>query len=119
MKKPIPTEARTPAAPVGPKQTTLRQTFIMTNRNGLHARPSAQLVKTLNQFHCEVIVKHDSASANGRSIMGLMCLAVGCESKMTLVMTGDDAPQAIAAVQRLFDTQFEEAYAPPNKSAIG
>jgi phosphocarrier protein HPr len=118
MRNPIPTEARETAASAGPKQTILRRTFIMTNRNGLHARPCALLDKALQPFSCEVKVEHDGASTDGRSLFGLMGLAVGCESKMTFVMSGSDAPQAMAAVQRLFDTQFEEAYAPHNKSAV-
>ena len=118
MKNPIPNEARKTAASAGPKQTVLRRTFIMTNRNGLHARPCALLIKALNKFHCDVSVEHDGEIANGHSILGLMCLAVGCESKMTFVMTGDDAPQAMAAVQKLFNTRFEEAYTPGNKLVI-
>ena len=90
----------------------------MTNRNGLHARPCALLDKALQPFSCEVKVEHDGASTDGRSLFGLMGLAVGCESKITFVISGNDAPQAMAAVQRLFDTEFEEAYAPPNKSAV-
>lgn len=58
------------------------------------------------------------ASTDGRSLFGLMRLAVGCESKLTFVMSGSDAPQAMAAVQRFFDTQFEEAYVPHNKLAV-
>lgn len=87
----------------------------MTNRNGLHARPCALLDKALRPFSCEVKVEHDGASTDGRSLFGLMGLAVGCESEMTFAMTGDDAPQAMAAVQRLFETHFEEVYVPGNK----
>ncbi|MBP9901757.1 MAG: HPr family phosphocarrier protein [Verrucomicrobia bacterium] len=58
------------------------------------------------------------ASANGRSILGLMCLVVGYESRLTIVMNGKDAPEAMAAVQQLFETSFEAAYAPGNKLAV-
>jgi phosphocarrier protein HPr len=119
MKKPDQTDARKSATPVSPKQTTLRPTFIMTNPNGLHAQPCAMLDKALQPFTCEVKVEHDGASTDGRSLFGLLGLAVGCESKITFVMSGDDATQAMAAVQQLFDTKFEVAYAPPNKSSTG
>jgi len=105
-------------APAGPFQPPLRQTFIMTNRNGLHARPCALLIKVLQNFTCGVIVEHAGASANGRSILGLMCLSVSYESRVTFVMSGSDAPQAMAAVKRLFYTEFEDAYAPHNKPAV-
>jgi phosphocarrier protein HPr len=114
----MPTNRQKPAAPASPIQPPLRQTFIMTNHNGLHARPCALLIKVLQDFTCGVSVEHDGASANGRSILGLMCLAVGYKSKLTFVVSGKDAPQAMAAVQQLFVTQFEEAYAPGNKLAV-
>jgi phosphocarrier protein len=114
MKKPIPTPARKSAVLATSKETTLRRTFIMTNRNGLHARPCALLDKALQPFTCKVKVEHDGASTDGRSLFGLMGLAVGYESQMTFVMSGGDATQAMAAVERLFETQFEEAYAPHN-----
>ena len=118
MKKNQPTELRKPCLPVGHKPTTLRRTFIMLNRNGLHARPCALLINALLKFKCAVDVEHDGAVTAGRSIMGLMCLAVGYESKVTFIMNGNDAPQAMAAVQQLFDTQFEEAYMPGNNLVV-
>ena len=54
MKKPNPTDARKTVVPAASKETTLRRTFIMTNRNGLHARPCALLDKALQPFTCEV-----------------------------------------------------------------
>lgn len=91
----------------------LRREFTMTNRNGLHARPCALLEKALRPFTCDALVKHGASSTNGRSIFGLMGLAVGYETKLTFVIRGSDAAPAMAAVQRLlFDTEFQEAYLP-------
>ena len=115
MKKPTQPAAHKKIAPDGPNKPTLRQTFIMTNRNGLHARPCALLVKTLRPFACEVKVEHDDATASGHSILGLMALAAGFESKLMFIISGGEAARAMAAVQRLFETQFEAAYAAENK----
>jgi phosphocarrier protein HPr len=102
------TETKVSAArPVTP---ILRQTFIMNNPNGLHARPSALIVKTLRPFQCKATVECKGLRANAESILGLMSLAAACGSKMTFTVTGGDAAQAMAAVHRLFDTHFEEAY---------
>jgi phosphotransferase system HPr (HPr) family protein len=115
MKKTTQTATHKKIAPDGPNKPTLRQTFAMTNRNGLHARPCALLVKTLRPFACEVKVEHDGATASGNSILGLMSLAVGFGSKLTFIINGSEAARAMAAVQQLFETQFEKAYAPENK----
>lgn len=118
MKKTTQPVSHKKTASDGPAEPTLRQTFAMTNRNGLHARPCALLVKTLRPFACDVKVEHGDATASGNSILGLMALAAGFGSRMTFIITGSEAARAMAAVQRLFETQFEEAYAPENKVVV-
>ena len=110
MKKTTQTATYKKIAADGPNKRTLRQTFAMTNRYGLHARPYALLVKTLRPFACEVKVENDDATASGNSILGLMVLAAGFGSKLTFVISGSEAARAMAAVQRLFDTHFEDVY---------
>ena len=115
MKKPTSVDARKFAAPAAPAQPALRQTFIMTGRNGLHARSCAALIQTLQPFACEVKVECGDAVANGNSILGVMSLAAGFESKLTFTITGSKATEAMAAVQQLFESKFEKACAVGNK----
>ncbi len=86
------------------------RTFVYTNFRGLHARPAALLVKYLSGFKCSVVAQCNGEPANAKSILGLLCLAVGCQSKVTFTATGPDAPEAMAAIERLFERQFDEAY---------
>ena len=88
----------------------LQRTFVLRNRNGLHARPCALLISTLRPFQCEIEVQVNDQSANGGSILGLMALAAGYGSKMTFSIAGEQAAEAMAAVKHLFDTSFMEAY---------
>lgn len=94
-----------------PYQPTLHQTFVMTNRNGLHARPCALLVRTLRPFACTVEVVASGMVANGQSILGLMSLAVAYGSRLTFIINGSQAARAMSSVQQLFQRQFEETYA--------
>lgn len=100
----------------GASPGTLRRTFTLLNPNGLHARPCALLDRALQPFNCTVQVVHDDASADAHSLFGLMSLAAGYESNLTFVVTGRDAAKAMAAVARLFETNFEEAYPPQAQS---
>jgi phosphocarrier protein len=118
MKRPTQAAAHKKIAHDGPIKPTLCQTFAMTSRNGLHARPCALLAKTLRPFACEARVEANGAVASGNSILGLMSLAAGFESKLTFIISGGEAARAMAAVQQLFETQFEEAYAPENKVTV-
>lgn len=88
----------------------LRQSFTLKNTYGLHARPSALLVRTLQPFVCLASVERDGHAVNARSIIGVLSLAAGYDSSLTFTFQGDDASQALVAVKHLFDTQFGEAY---------
>ena len=89
---------------------TARQSFVVNIELGLHARPCALLVKTLRPFRSDVLVEANGEEASGHSIMGLMMLAAGLGSVITITITGEDAPQAMAAIGRLFVTRFADAY---------
>ena len=85
-----------------------KKEFTIVNKFGLHARPAAQLVKLANTFECEIWVEKDSGQVNGKSIMGLMMLAAGHGSVITVSAEGEDEAAAIAAVEELVDSGFRE-----------
>ncbi len=97
-------------ATTGPAPLVVSRTFVYTNFRGMHARPAALLVKILADFKCNVMAQCNGEQANAKSILGLLCLAVGCQSKVTFTATGPDAPEAMLAIERLFQQQFDEAY---------
>lgn len=101
---------RPPTRPERTPVPILRQTFILKNPNGLHARPSARLIRTLQPFGCRATVEHEGHVANARSILGVMSLAAGYDSSLTFTFQGEDASRALMAVKHLFDTDFVEAY---------
>ena len=80
----------------------------IVNKLGIHARPAAVFVKTANRFSSEVFVEKDGEKINGKSIMGLMMLAAGPGSKLTLHVRGDDAEQAISELEALVERKFDE-----------
>ena len=80
----------------------------IVNRLGLHARPCAKFVKLAGTFKCEVSVTKDEDTINGKSIMGLMMLAAGSGSKMTITCEGADATAALEALAKLILSKFDE-----------
>jgi len=82
--------------------------FMVHNKLGIHARPAAMFVKTANRFHCEIFVEKDGEKVNGKSIMGLMMLAAGPGSKLTVSAHGQDASQALAELEMLIERKFDE-----------
>jgi phosphocarrier protein HPr len=77
----------------------LTKELTIANKSGIHARPAAMFVKIANRFGCDIFVEKDGEKINGKSIMGLMMLAAGPGSKVTLHVKGADAD----AAKRKFD----------------
>jgi len=82
--------------------------FTISNKLGLHARPSAQLTQTASAFASEVWIAKAGRRVNAKSIMGVMMLAAGRGSVVTVDADGPDADAAIAAIGRLIDSGFGE-----------
>ena len=80
----------------------------IVNRNGLHARPAAEIVKAAAKFKSEITLVRDDLEVNGKSIMGVMMLAAECGSTITLRASGPDASEAVAAIESLVHAKFGE-----------
>src|ERR1700685_4289693 len=78
------------------------------NKLGIHARPAAMFVKAANRFACDIFVEKDGEKINGKSIMGLMMLAAGPGSKLTIHAIGADAQLAIVEIEALVKRKFDE-----------
>ena len=78
------------------------------NKLGLHARASAKLSQLAAQFPCEILLSRNGRQINAKSIMGVMMLAAGIGTTVTIDTNGSDADQALVAVQALFDDKFGE-----------
>ena len=78
------------------------------NKKGLHARASAKFVQTVEKFDCEVKVKRGHEVVGGTSIMGLMMLAAGPGTTITVAAAGNDAEAALAAITELVESKFNE-----------
>jgi len=89
-------------------QAVMTKDFHVLNKLGIHARPAAMFVKTANRFHCEIFVEKDGEKVNGKSIMGLMMLAAGPGSKVTVHAHGHDASQALTELETLINRRFDE-----------
>jgi phosphocarrier protein HPr len=82
--------------------------FLVSNKLGIHARPAAMFVKIASRFNCNIFVEKDGEKVNGKSIMGLMMLAAGPGSKLTVEADGQDASQALAELETLLNRRFDE-----------
>ena len=78
------------------------------NRAGIHARPAAIVAQTANKFECEVMLARDDTTVNAKSIMGVITMAAGYNTVLTLRTEGTDEKEAADAIEALFNSKFEE-----------
>ena len=79
------------------------------NETGVHARPAAVFVKMANKFPCEIFVEKDGQRINGKSIMGLMMLALTRDTRIMVIAEGEKEEDAVAALCSLVENSFIEA----------
>jgi phosphocarrier protein len=86
----------------------LSRAVTICNQRGLHARAAARFVKLAATFDAEVTVERNGQSVGGQSIMGLMMLAAGIGSEITIGAGGPEAQAALDALTELVRRGFDE-----------
>ncbi len=86
----------------------IQTTTTIVNRLGLHARASAKLTKLAGSFPCDVFISRGERRVNAKSIMGVMMLAAGIGSEVSLEADGDRAQDAMDALLALIADKFGE-----------
>lgn len=84
------------------------RTVTIINKLGLHARAAAKFVQLASTFTAEINIKHGSREVSGKSIMGVMMLAVSKGMEIEIIATGNNADQALDALETLVLDRFGE-----------
>lgn len=79
------------------------------NEAGVHARPAAVFVKAASKFPCEIFVEKNGQRINGKSIMGLMMLALTRDTRVMIITDGDREEEAASALVKLVENSFVES----------
>jgi phosphocarrier protein HPr len=88
----------------------VERSVTIVNKNGLHARPAAEIVKTAAKFRADITLIRDELEVNGKSIMGVMMLAAEFGASIILRAEGPDAEQAVDALAQLIEGKFGESH---------
>ena len=78
------------------------------NKLGLHARAAAKLVHTAARFKSDIKVRKGGEEVDGKSILGILLLAAGRGSIVTVRAEGEDENVAMNAIEELIDRKFDE-----------
>ena len=83
-------------------------TTTIVNKTGMHERPSAVFVQTASKFKSKIQVKAKGKTVDAKSILMIMSMGLVCGTEITIVAEGEDAQEAIKALEYLIDTKFGE-----------
>lgn len=84
------------------------QTVTVTNKAGIHARPSALIVKTASQYESDVFLSCEGTEVNAKSIMSVMMLAAAQGSEVLIRTEGADEKDVMKSIIDLFEKKFFE-----------
>ena len=86
----------------------IQSTILISNKLGLHARASAKLTKLAGSFQSEVHLSRNGRRVNAKSIMGVMMLAAGMGTEITIETDGPDEQAAMAGIRGMIEDKFGE-----------
>lgn len=99
-----------------PEKLVAETSVQIKNADGLHMRPAMQFVDVANQFECDITVSNDENDVDGKSIMQMSMLAATCGTKLKIKAQGDDAKEAIDALQELVEEKHFDEPTPKRKN---
>lgn len=77
----------------------MERIFKVTSDSGIHARPATLLVNTAGKFNSDINLEYTGKTVNLKSIMGVMSLGIQQGAEIKITINGDDAAQALAAIE--------------------
>jgi len=90
-------------------EATVTRIVVVSNPQGLHARPAEVFVKTASQYQAKIEVNKAGYRVDGKSILNILTLAAVQGTELCLEATGPDAEAALSALSELFARSFDES----------
>lgn len=83
-------------------------TVVIHHEVGLHARPASMFVQTAAKFSSDIKVTHGETTVNAKSILAVLTLGAHKGAEITVNAEGDDATEALTALEALVLSNFGE-----------
>ncbi len=88
----------------------IRESLLVSNNLGLHARAAAKLVRLASRFSSEIHISREDANQriDSKSILGILMLAASKGTRLVISIDGQDEAEAVEAIRELFESKFGE-----------
>jgi phosphotransferase system HPr (HPr) family protein len=81
---------------------------VVSNKMGIHARPASMIASLAGKAKSDVFIEKDGDRIDCKSIMSVMMLAAGLNTRMKIIAEGDDAETIVQSLKEVFDNGFGE-----------
>ena len=89
------------------KDITMKEfKYVVTDPEGIHARPAGELVKAAKEFSSKITITKDGKSGDCKKIFGVMALAVKCGNEVTITVEGEDEEAAAAKIEEFMKSNM-------------
>ena len=78
----------------------MEKEFIITNEQGIHARPATTLVQKASSFKSDMELVYDGKTVDLKSIMGVLSLGVSRGSMVNIRIEGEDEVEAMKSISK-------------------
>lgn len=82
--------------------------IVLSNEEGLHARPAAKFVQTANKFSSNIYIEFNGKKVNGKSIIGVMSLGAFGGEEIIIIANGEDENQAMEKLTNLVQNGMKD-----------
>lgn len=86
----------------------LSKEVVIKNKVGLQSKTAAVFIHKANNFKSNIWIEKDERKANGKSLLGLLSLAIGADSKVMITADGEDEDLALQVLEEYLTTEIEE-----------
>ena len=87
--------------------TTANGTVVLLNKYGLHQRPAMKVIETSSRFKSDIYLLKGEQRCNAKSIIDVIMLAAEKGTELKVEAEGEDASEAVSAMQELFSKKFD------------
>ena len=84
----------------------VKETFVIENETGLHARPATEIAKIAMKYKCDVNLVVNGKTINAKSPLKIMSAGIKSKTELEILCDGEDEEQAIEELKTFLQSNL-------------
>ena len=85
----------------------VKETFVIENETGLHARPATEIAKIAMKYKCDVNLVVNGKTINAKSPLMIMSAGIKSKTELEILCDGEDEEKAIEELKTFLQSNLE------------